>query len=73
MTKYEQVRQLLIGEKIKKLKAEQKVMEVRFFVEEAKRKQAEYELRYNHNHDPKNGEIYERKFGNGVDRRSKKR
>lgn len=55
MTKYEQVRQFLIGEKIKKLKAEQKVMEVRLFVEEAKRKQAEYELRYNHNHDPKNG------------------
>ena len=35
MTKYEQVRQFLIGEKIKKLKAEQKVMEVRLFVEEA--------------------------------------
>lgn len=72
MTKYEQVRQFLIGEKIKKLKAEQKVMEVRLFVEEAKRKQAEYELRYNHNHDPKNGRFTSGSSGKAVDKNAGK-
>lgn len=72
MTKYEQVRQFLIGEKIKKLKAEQKVMEVRLFVEEAKRKQAEYELRYNHNHDPHNGRFTSGSSGKAVDKNAGK-
>lgn len=72
MTKYEQVRQFLIGEKTKKLKAEQKVMEVRLFVEEAKRKQAEYELRYNHNHDPKNGRFTSGSSGKAVDKNAGK-
>jgi hypothetical protein len=50
-----QVQYFLMKEKIKQLKGQQRVMEVRYLVEEAKRKQAEYEERYNHYHDPHNG------------------
>lgn len=49
------VQYFLMKEKIKQLKGQQRVMEVRYLVEEAKRKQAEYEERYNHYHDPHNG------------------
>ena len=51
------VQYFLMKEKIKQLKGQQRIMEVRYLVEEAKRKQAEYEERYNPYHDPHNGQF----------------
>lgn len=62
----------LMGERIKKLRAQQKVLEMRFFVEEARRKQAEYEERYNHNHDPESGRFTSADSGMAVDKKAEK-
>ena len=49
------VQVFLMKEKIKDLKREQRDMELRYAIREAKEHQAELEERYNHYHDPHNG------------------
>lgn len=53
----------LMREKIKKMKGMGKAYEVRAFLAEAKERTREYEERYNHYHDPSNGQFASGKGG----------